>query len=144
MSTIIAIIKIIMFLFPFLKELFIGKGKEKGGADQNTSTGSVRTKKIVIMIGCLSVAMNFYLVSKVYNLGRENLILQKQVKEKIPKPMVYPDKNLKKEDESQINIRELDTPKDEDRRKRKIKPPQALPVERDRFLKQLEEINKII
>ena len=132
-----------MFLFPFLKELFIGKNNSD--ANKNNSSFFLFIKKLIIVIGCLSFALNFYLFGKVYNLGRENLEYQNQVKEKAPKPIVYPEPTVGKKENIKVTTignDEQDPPED---KKNKQKPP-SVPVIRDdkeRLIKKLEEINKI-
>lgn len=147
MSTIISIIKIIMFLFPFVKEIFIGK--DKGGYDRRRKP-SVRVtlvKKIFILLICLSVVLNYYLLVKVYDLGRKNLILQGQIKDKPNKPIVYPkeDKTIPVPDNT---IAPYDDSAVEYPKPKKPKPPKPKHTEtptppRDTLLQDLEEISKI-
>jgi len=133
-----------MFLFPFLKELLIGGNASENNENKKHSRLFLFLKKLVIVMGCLSVALNFYLISKVYDLGRENLNLQKQIKEKIPKPMVYPSKNTPKPEIKEVKKEEKPYPADNNKPKKKLTVPPAVPVDRERFLRQLEDINKII
>ena len=133
-----------MFLFPFLKELLIGGNTSENNENKKHNRLFLFLKKLVIVLGCLSVALNFYLISKVYDLGRENLNLQKQIKEKIPKPMVYPNQNTPKPEIKEVENKEKPYPTDNKKPKRKLIVPPAVPVDRERFLRQLEDINKII
>jgi hypothetical protein len=147
MSAIISIIKIIMFLFPFVKEIFVSK--DKGGYDRRRKP-SVRVtlvKKIFIVLICFSVVLNYYLLVKVYDLGRKNLVLQKQVKDKANKPIIYP------KEEKPLPIPNNTMPPYDDSaveypKPKKPKPPKPKPTQpptppRDTLLQDLEEISKI-
>lgn len=139
MSSVITTIKIISFLFPFLKELFIGKdnGTSKNG---KIKPANHFLRKVVIIIGCLSVALNFYLLGKAFNLGRENIQLQKQIKDHVPKPTVYPDTEqmIDPTPYSHEPIKDNHHPK-----KKALRMPSALPPERESYLKELEAIDQI-
>lgn len=147
MSTIISIIKIIMFLFPFVKELFVGK--DKSGYDRRRRPGIRVTvvKKIFILLICLSVVLNYYLMVKVYDLGRKNLLLQKEIKDKANKTIVYP------KEEKHIPVPNNTIPPYDDSvveypNPKKPKPPKPKPTQtptppRDTLLQDLEEISKI-
>lgn len=141
MGTIITIIRMLMYLFPFLKELFIGKDKQQIDRRAKPGTTSVRLKKLIIILGCASVAINFYLIGRVYDLGRQNLLLQKQMNEKLSKPITYPiEKPLDKPNQS-IEPAEADTPIKSPRRK-----PQKenKPIEdRSVLMDELEKLNNI-
>ena len=141
MGTIITIIRMLMYLFPFLKELFIGKDKQQIDRRAKPGTTSVRLKKLIIILGCASVAINFYLIGRVYDLGRQNLLLQKQMNEKLSKPITYPiEKPLDKPNQS-IEPAETDTPIKSPRRK-----PQKenKPIEdRSVLMDELEKLNNI-
>jgi hypothetical protein len=139
MSAVITTIKIITFLFPFLKELFIGKDNS---ASKKGKIGAMERiiKLIVITLGCLSVSLNVYLVGRVYNLGRNNVELQKQIKDNTPKPVVYPKENTVVVSESMpVHINNAPpSPK-----KAPVRNISALPPERESYLKELESIDKI-
>lgn len=136
-----------MFLFPFIKEIFVGK--DRGGYDRRRKP-SLRVslvKRLFIVLICLSVVLNYYLLVKVYDLGRKNLILQQQIKEKNNKPIIYPkeDKTIPVPDDVippyEDGVRETRPP----RRPKppKPKPPEQEPTSRDTLLQDLEEINQI-
>lgn len=143
MGTLITIVKMIMYLFPFLKELFIGKDKQQIDRRSKTSPGSIILKKMIIVLGCVSVAINFYLIGKVYDLGRQNLLLQKQMNEKISKPITYPiDKPIDKPVTPQAqDPLETDTPAREPRRKPQ-KPNKPI-EDRSTLMNELEKLNSI-
>ena len=143
MGTLITIVKMIMYLFPFLKELFIGKDKHQIDRRSKSSPGSVVLKKLIIVLGCVSVAINFYLIGKVYDLGRQNLLLQKQMNEKISKPITYPiEKPIDKPIVPQVQEPiESDTPTREPRRKPQ-KPNKPI-EDRSTLMNELEKINSI-
>lgn len=90
MGTIVSMVKIIMFIFPFIKEIVIGK--DKGGFDRRKRQGEGFTfiRKVFVLLVCISVVLNYYLFVRVFDLGRKNLELTKQVKEKENAPVVYP------------------------------------------------------
>ena len=134
-----------MYLFPFLKELFIGKDKNKVDRRAKPDATSVRLKKLIIILGCLSVAINFYLIGKVYDLGRQNLLLQKQMNEKLSKPITYPiEKPLDKPTDVPTNTKEADEPYKETRAPRRKPPKQTPPVEdNSKIIDELEKLNNI-
>ena len=145
MGTIISIIRMLMYLFPFLKELFIGKDKQQIDRRSKPGTTSVRLKKLIIILGCASVAINFYLIGRVYDLGRQNLMLQKQMNEKLSKPITYPiEKPLDNQSDKPTQTAEStqsDTPTRTSRRK-----PQKenKPIEdRSVLMNELEKLNNI-
>jgi hypothetical protein len=145
MGTIISIIRMLMYLFPFLKELFIGKDKQQIDRRSKPGTTSVRLKKLIIILGCASVAINFYLIGRVYDLGRQNLMLQKQMNEKLSKPITYPiEKPLDNQSDKPTQTAETtqsDTPTRTSRRK-----PQKenKPIEdRSVLMDELEKLNNI-
>ncbi len=151
MGSIITIVKIIMFLFPFIKEVFAQKERDKIFVNHREVAIKAFFKNVIIAAGCLSVVMNFYIVGKVYNLGRENIALKKQIKDNIPKPIIYPKKDVQPT-ENEVALPEpaieetLEGPipiKNEDIKKI----PKRLPkpsVDKEKFLKELEQINKIV
>ena len=140
MSSVITTIKIIMFLFPFLKELFIGKDNS---ASKKGKLGALERiiKSIIIILGCLSVALNVYLVGKVYNLGRQNLELQKQIKDPTPKPVVYPRREYAIPSNEPHPV--TDDEQNQVPKRKASRPISALPPDRESYLKELESIDKI-
>lgn len=146
MSWIITTIKIISFLFPFLKELFSAKSN-------NTSRkGKVKEpnellKNIIIVLGCMSLSANFYLLTQVYNLGRENLEFKRQVKEPNPRPVQYPEDrtpNRPHRPHEAVAVEGVRHNNNNNNRNKKAhSPPPVLPPDRENYLKELEEINKI-
>lgn len=142
MSWIITTIKIISFLFPFLKELFIGKGNNASRKGKVKEPNEL-LKTIIIVLGCASVALNFYLISRSYSLGRENLELQKQVKEPTPRPVQYPNNTPTPIPRRVIETVEDKPNKNNNPNKKVVTLPPALPPDRENYLKELEEINKI-
>ena len=144
MSWIITTIKIISFLFPFLKELFIGKTNNASRKGKTKETNEL-LKTIIIVLGCVSVAANFYLVAQAYNLGRENLELKRQAKETNPRPVQYPEHPSSNTVYSPHQIAPS-IPTDKNNNNRNKKPlniPPVLPPDRENYLKELEEINLI-
>lgn len=145
MGTIISIIRMLMYLFPFLKELFIGKDKQQIDRRSKPGTTSVRLKKLIIILGCASVAINFYLIGRVYDLGRQNLMLQKQMNEKLSKPITYPiEKPLDNQSDKPTQTAEStqsDTPARAPRRKpqKENKPTE----DRSVLMNELEKLNNI-
>lgn len=78
------LLKIFTLLFPFIKELFLGK--EIVSTDPNapptldTNLSKYRIlKKILIAIGCLSVVLNVFLIKQSYIISMENVNLQKTI-----------------------------------------------------------------
>lgn len=147
MSWIITTIKIISFLFPFLKELFIGKDNRSSRGDRlKGKEPNFFIKKAIIVLGCASVAANFYLMTQAYNLGRENLELKRQAKEATPKPLQYPEKDtaLTNPHVHAVVIDEDDRyGKNKNRDKKGPFVPPALPPDKQNYLRELEEINNI-
>lgn len=142
MGTIITIIRMLMYLFPFLKELFIGKDKQQIDRRAKPGTTSVRLKKLIIILGCASVAINFYLIGRVYDLGRQNLLLQKQMNEKLSKPITYPiEKPLDNQSDKPTQTTQSDTPTRTPRRKpqKENKPTE----DRSVLMDELEKLNNI-
>ena len=145
MGTIISIIRMLMYLFPFLKELFIGKDKQQIDRRSKPGTTSVRLKKLIIILGCASVAINFYLIGRVYDLGRQNLMLQKQMNEKLSKPITYPiEKPLDNQSDKPTQTTQTtqsDTPTRTSRRKPQK---ETKPIEdRSVLMDELEKLNNI-
>lgn len=145
MSWILTTIKIISFLFPFLKELFSTRSN-------NTSRkGKVKEpnellKNIIIVLGCISVAANFYLFTQAYNLGRENLELKRQAKETNPRPVQYPEDHSPTKLYRPHEAVPIDTTRHNNDNNRNKKPPNlppVLPPDRETYLRELEEINQI-
>lgn len=129
-----------MFLFPFLKELFLGKDNS---ASKKGKIGAFERliKLAIIILGCLSVVLNVHLMSKTYSLGREIVQLQRQVKDPTPKPILYPNK-----DQGPVTTEKRPEGDEETHKKPKKKPIRlepALPPERESYLKELESIDKI-
>lgn len=140
MSAIITTIKIIMFLFPFLKELFIGKGTPSA---KKAKMGSFEKlmKLSVIAIGCFSVALNVYLAGRVYGLGKENLNFQKQIKEFSSKVIDCP-KHRDVIKAPMANTSPIENKRPE-RDERHFRRGAALPPDRETYIKELERINNI-
>lgn len=140
MSSIITTIKIITFLFPFLKELFIGKGNSASKKAKISAFERI-TKLIAITLGCASIALNVHLTGKAYNLGRQNLTLQKQIKESTPESTLCP-----RIEQVTMPITPTLGPANKQKHPPMEKPVRAiaaLPPERESYLKELESINKI-
>lgn len=134
-----------MFIFPFLKELFIGKDNNtsRSGKAKPRETNYI-LRQVIILLGCASVALNFYLIGRSYSLGRENLELQKQIKEPTPKPVQYPEDVPAQPPRRPNEVIATTVNKNNNNRNKKvINMPPALPPDRESYLKELEEINKI-
>lgn len=148
MSFILTAIKIISFLFPFLKELFLGKknNTSRNGNAEPDKQSIEFMKLFVIVLGCMSVCLNYYLVTQAYNLGRENLELKKQIREINPKPLQYPEDH---KPDKPYKSHSLGTSepvrhnKNNNRNKKVPSVPPLLPPDRETYLRELEEINKI-
>lgn len=146
MSWIIATIKLVSFMFPFLKELFIGndKGKEKIQEPNKILKG------IIIIFGCISLTINFFLANQSFNLGKENIELRRQLNrpESTNSDSEYtegPPKKRPKQKESHYTKGKHDNNKNNNNnnnRKAPVVPP-VLPPDRESYLKDLEAINKI-
>ena len=131
-----------MFLFPFLKELFIGKDSSVSRKGKIKEPNQL-LKQFIIILGCASVALNVYLTGKAFNLGRENLELQKQIKEPNPKPILYPNSPTTKKEQTVVTNYPTPDPDEQSPKKRLVRLPSALPPERESYLKELEAIDKI-
>lgn len=73
---VIGLFKTAMFLFPFLRELFMGR------EDPNTQVvGQFRAgfKKMLIYIGLFSAAANVYFINRLYTLAAEHVVLKRQI-----------------------------------------------------------------
>jgi hypothetical protein len=88
------LLKTFTFLFPFIKEMFLGKDNQSN-KDTPTYAGKIGNargvKKLLIGVGCLSVILNIYLIKQIFIIGKENLSLHKKInetKETTPKPTV--------------------------------------------------------
>jgi hypothetical protein len=147
MTVIISAFKIFLFLFPFVKEVFVKKERpdrfDRRRVDRRTQRPRLGVRQsIIIVMGCMSVAFNFYIVERAYNLGKENILLKKQISEAKSTPPTAPDK-------AKCPIPKLDqyppmppyTPPKQP--KQENKPTHAPPREDERFLKELQDINKI-
>lgn len=148
MGTIISIFKIFLFLFPFVKEVFVKKERpdryERRRTDRRTQKSQLPLlKSFIIVAGCLSVAFNFYVIGKAYTLGKENLQLKKQIKEAKPLPQFTPptQQNCPTLKADQYPPMPPYTPPKYP--KKDNKPTHAPPREDERFLKELQDINKI-
>lgn len=89
MGTLVSIVKVIMFLFPFVKEIFIGKDIDPVDRRKRPSTFTVMLKKFLALLVCVSLVMNYYLVTKVFDLGKKNIELKKQLADK-PRQTIEP------------------------------------------------------
>jgi len=89
------LIKLFMFLFPFIKELVFGKEEKTGRRTTKKPPANKTTINILIAIGCLSVVLNLFLLNRLYVIGEQNHSLTQQLKElkpeviipKLPDPM---------------------------------------------------------
>lgn len=145
MSWIITTIKIISFLFPFLKELFSAKSNNISRKGKVKEPNEL-LKNIIIVLGCMSLSANFYLLTQVYNLGRENLEFKRQVKEPNPRPVQYPEDRTPTKSHKPHEAVPVDDTRHNNNNNRNKKPPNippVLPPDRENYLKELEEINKI-
>lgn len=135
-----------MFLFPFLKELFIAKDKN-APTDGSYQDSNSMLKKMILVLGCMSVAANFYLVTKLYVLGRENIELRRQVKDPVPRPVLYPEENNTPPKPKQKPPVEVILQEPVRNKPPKPKKPPSfyptLPPDNETYLKELDEINKI-
>lgn len=142
MGTIISIVKIIMFLFPFVKEVVIGKDKDPVDRRRRPSTVAMLIKKFFILLVCLSLVMNYYLAGRVFDLGKKNIELKKQIADK-PKHTVEPTQN-----KPAPLPHPTTPPSPEYTAPKKPKPPKSKPPDmttkpEDDILTDLEEITKI-
>lgn len=77
----IDVIKAIMYIFPFVKELFLGK-KDKDGKVTPVGHNSKALnllKQVLIMMAIVSVAINFILIQRLYAMGTLVVSLKKAV-----------------------------------------------------------------
>jgi len=150
MSTIISIFKIFLFLFPFVKEVFIKRERpdrfnrhDRRRVDRRAQKPQLSLlKSFIIVAGCLSVAFNFYIIGKAYTLGKENIQLKKQIKETKPTVLSPPEKpNCPiPKSEQPAPMPPYAPPKYP---KKDNKPTHAPPRDDEKFLKELQDINKI-
>lgn len=151
MLELLAIKKILIFLFPFVKELFVSKDKNKYDTVQKPGPNSTFFKMTGMSLVVLSIVMNYYLITKVFKLGRENIALQKELKDKPNKPIVYP-KTPDPVKSEPVKIApeavppyEKPKPKDKLRDRKPIeKRPEDPPiVDKEKIIDDLEELNII-
>ena len=152
MGSLIATVKLISFLYPFLKELFIGKDDvtSKGTVVKRAETNTF-VKSVAIVLGCASVAINVQLINYTYSLAAEiselkkNAAQEKYDRDEGPLPKVP----IEEEPAAAIVRR----PQQENARTNNRRNPSkdntvpeplaASPEEKEDYLKQLEGINKI-
>lgn len=152
MGSIIATVKLISFLYPFLKELFIGKDDvtSKGTAVKRAET-STFVKSIAIVLGCASVAINVQLINYTYSLAAEISKLKKNdAQEKydsdkgsLPKVPIEEEPAaaiVRRPQQENVRTNNRRNPSKDHR----VPEPLAVaPEEEEDYLKQLEGINKI-
>ena len=74
----VGLVKTVIFIFPFIKELFLGKGPPHA-QNQPESPMVHLLKRVIIGIGCISVAANAYLGNRLYNLATQYLAISREV-----------------------------------------------------------------
>jgi hypothetical protein len=74
-SVLISIIKTILFIFPFVKELLLGKSPP--GSVEPASSNLL--KKAVIAVGCAAFVVNLFFIHRLYVLANENRVLTKRL-----------------------------------------------------------------
>jgi NADH:ubiquinone oxidoreductase subunit 5 (subunit L)/multisubunit Na+/H+ antiporter MnhA subunit len=84
----IVLYKSAIFFFPFIKELFLGKGK----ADSEYESDEIPKRRnvikvILIVIAIISVVLNFILTDKLISLGSKLVIANRTI-ENMKKPIV--------------------------------------------------------
>lgn len=134
-----------MFLFPFLKELFITKDKN-APTDGSYQDSNSLLKKMILVLGCMSIAANFYLVTKLYVLGRENIELRRQVKDPAPRPVLYPEDDKAPKPKPKPPVEVILQEPVRNKPPKPKRPPSfspTLPPDNETYLKELDEINKI-
>lgn len=145
MGTMITIIKTIMFLFPFVKEMFLSKDKRGYDRRRRPSPKITVVKKIFILLVCFSLVLNYYLIVKVFDLGRKTLELNKRIKEEENKPVIYPKSEEKPRDKpppDPIPDPVVEAPVEKKNKTKPISKKRTSDPEDD-LLKNLEEIDKI-
>lgn len=130
-------------MLPFLKELFIGSGKGKGKTEESNRI----LKGIIIILGCLSLTLNFFLMNQSFNLGKENVELRRQLSrpESSKSESEYtegPPKKRPKQKGHPPDRGKHDHNNNNNKRKAPMVPP-VLPPDRESYLKDLESISKI-
>ena len=75
--SVVSFIKTAMFLFPFIKELFLGKNPPRNST--SVSLLVLVLKRMTIALGCFSVAINVYLSNRVYTLAASSLALSREI-----------------------------------------------------------------
>lgn len=141
MGTIISIVKIIMFLFPFVKEIFIGKDNDPIDRRKRPSTFTALIKKFFVLLVCVSLVMNYYLVAKVFDLGKKNLELKKQLTDKPKQSHSLPGEKIPTLPTPTAPSVDYTAPKKP--KPPKPKPPDVITKPEDDILLELEEIRNI-
>jgi len=91
----ITLMKIFGFLFPFIKELLLGKEKPTNKNElPPLLIKSMFFKKTIIAIGCASVLLNIYLLKQIYVITSKNIELTKQINPKETKDLIIRPKEL--------------------------------------------------
>lgn len=138
------LIKLFLFLFPFIKELVFGKEEKTGKRITKKPPANKTTINILIGIGCLSVVLNLFLLNRLYVIGEENHRLTQQLKDHkptiivpdIPKPL--PIQNPEREQEESTA-----KPVVPNRQKQKEKKEIPYKEKGNENIQELKEINQI-
>jgi hypothetical protein len=77
----VGLIKTAVFIFPFIKELFLGKAVASSSLSAIPFTF---LKKLTIAIGCASFVTNLFFINRLYSLAAHNVSLTKQLSETKP------------------------------------------------------------